>query len=177
MVNMKLLAALFLAIPAAAAAGDQPRTYLLSIVNLPTADTQSVNAFKIATWGVEFVSVCRIPAGWRITAGSSLTPNGELKGEGSQGVTWFNRRNPSALRSLVLVRLSGPVQREDIREGTGVVPVTFQGDATVSTDDGDRHVPLNYRNIVLTRASACPDTLRSRAPHLIGQLGSSRKSR
>ena len=177
---MKLLVALFLMIPAAAMAGERPRTYLLSIVNLPTADTQSVNAFKVETWGVESVSVCRIPAGWRITAGSSLTPNGTLAGEGGQGITWFNGHNPNALRSLVLVRLSGPVQRDDIRDGTGVVPATFQGYATVSTDDGDRHVPLNYRNIVLTRASACPATASSRsggAPHLIGQLGSSRKSR
>jgi hypothetical protein len=59
---------------------DQPRTYLLSIGRIPLRDTESINAFAIKTWGVQFRSICRIPSGWRIKAGSSATPSGSLEG-------------------------------------------------------------------------------------------------
>lgn len=157
---MKSLFPLLLLAPAAAYAADHPRTYLLSVVGLPVTETQSVKAFSIETWGVEFTSVCRIPGGWRIKAGSSATPNGELSGEGSQGATWFNRSNPKELRAFVLVTLYAPIQRADIRTSdagsTGLIPATFKGHATLETDDGDKRAPLTYRNVTLTPASTCP---------------------
>ena len=80
---------ILLSTPALASSADHPKTYLLSIAGLPVRDTRMVNAFSIETWGVKFNAVCRIPEGWRMKAGNSLSPNGELSGEGSQGVTWF----------------------------------------------------------------------------------------
>jgi len=141
-----------------AAPVDHPRTYLLSIGNIPLKNTESIEGFSIATWGVEFKAVCHIPGGWRIKAGSSATPNGELAGEGSQGATWFSRSSPQELRSLVLVTLYAPVQRADIRSGGegSLIPATFKGHATVSTDDGDRRRPITYRNVTLTPARRCP---------------------
>lgn len=77
---MKLLLPLAL-LTVGAAPVDHPRSYLLSIGRIPLKDTESIEAFSIETWGVEFKSVCRIPGGWRIKAGSSATPNGEFGGE------------------------------------------------------------------------------------------------
>jgi len=155
---MKRLLPLLLLLPGPAFAVDHPRTYLLSINGLPVKGTGSVKAFSIDTWGVEFNSVCRIPTGWRITAGSSATPNGELAGEGSQGATWFNERGPKALHAFVLVTLYAPVQRTDVKtaDRSGLVPATFKGFATVETDDGEKRFPLTFRNITLTPAVACP---------------------
>lgn len=139
-----------------AAPVDHPRTYLVSIGRIPLKDTESVEGFAIKTWGVEFRSVCRIPSGWRIKAGSSATPNGDLEGEGSQGATWFNAPSPKELRNFVLIALYAPVQRATIKSGNGEVPATFMGTATISTDDGDVKRELSYRNITLTPASRCP---------------------
>jgi hypothetical protein len=152
---MKALAPLLLLLPVAALAADRPHTYLLSVIGLPTRDAQSVKAFSFDTWGVEFNSVCHIPGGWRIKAGSSTAPNGELTGEGSQGATWFNQSSPSELHAFVLVTLYAPMQRLDRTSLTGVVPATFKGHATLDTDDGERRVALDYRNIKLTPASTC----------------------
>jgi hypothetical protein len=141
-----------------ASAADHPRTYLLSIVGLPVRDTVSVKAFSFDTWGVGFNAVCHIPYGWRIKAGNSASPNGELAGVGSQGITWFNQRDPKSLRAFVLITLYGPVQRADVKfaDGSGLIPATFKGFATMETDDGDKRVPLNFRNVTLTPAATCP---------------------
>lgn len=139
-----------------AAPVDHPRSYLLSIVDLPVKDTESVESFAVETWGVEFKSVCAIPKGWRINAGSSLTPNGNLNGEGSQGVTWFNRGNPKELRRFVLITLYDKVQRDDIKDSGGEIPATFKGSFTLGTDAGEEKRPLDYRNIRLTPARRCP---------------------
>jgi len=138
---------------------DQPRTYLLSIGGIPLNDAESIESFSFDTWGVEFREVCHIPDGWRIKAGSSLTPNGELSGEGSQGVTWFNQSNPKELHNFVLVTLYDRVQREDIRtqssDDNALIPAIFKGYAIISTDDGDRKVALSYKNVTLKPARQC----------------------
>ena len=141
-----------------AAPADHPQTYLLSIGGIALKDTESIKAFSIDTWGVEFNSVCRIPRGWRIKAGSSATPNGELSGEGSQGATWFNEGSPKDLHSFVLITLVAPVQQADIGlpDGSSLIPATFKGYGTLETDDGDRRVPLTYLNVTLTPARSCP---------------------
>ena len=154
--RMRILLPLALFAATGAVPVDHPRIYLLSVGKIPLKDTESIKAFSITTWGVELRSVCRIPGGWRIKAGSSATPNGELTGEGSQGATWFNHSSPIELRSFVLVALYGPVQRADIRSADGVVPATFNGHATVETDEGDRRISLTYRNVTLTPARRCP---------------------
>lgn len=157
--DSEAMRALLLPILAAAAPvpADHPRTYLLSVADLPLKAGESVESFKFSTWGVEHKAVCHIPSGWRVTAGSSATPNGSLEASGSQGATWFTRGSPPELRHLVLVTLDGAVQRTDRRssDGNGLVPATFSGRATISTDDGERKVLLNYRNVILVPARRC----------------------
>lgn len=152
---MTLLLPLLLA--ASPALSDHPRTYLLSVANVPLKAGESIERFKFATWGVEFKAICHIPLGWRIAAGSSATPEGSLEGNGSQGATWFASPSPQELRYFALVTLYSAPQRADVRsrDGSGIVPATFKGQATISTDMGERQVHLTYAHVLLTPAKAC----------------------
>jgi len=147
---------LFCASPAAAWA----ETYLVSIVDVPLAYGESIEAFSFSTWGVTFNAVCHIPGGWRIKAGSSATPDGVLEGEGSHGATWFVRSSPDELRDLVLVTLYGPVQPDDILSSTGegetLIPATFAGYASISAEQEGKRVVLTTANIRLAAAKGCP---------------------
>lgn len=139
---------------------DQPQGYLVSIVDVPLQGDESVESFTLSTWGVTFDAVCRIPAGWTVKAGRSLTPEGVLEGEGSLGTSWFRESSPPELQQFALVTLYGPVQREAsaFTDGGGEVPATFAGSATVSTDDGERRIPLTADNVRLTPADRCAPT-------------------
>lgn len=136
---------------------DQPTTYLASIVDLPLGEGDAVESFSLETWGVRFDAVCHFPDGWRIRAGSSLTPQGVLEGEGSQGVTWPRETNPDVFRNLVLLTLDGPVQLESLKEPDGQVwrPATFEGRVRVMGPDDERDIPLTAANVRLVPAQAC----------------------
>lgn len=136
-----------------AAPVDHPRTYLASIIDIPLKSGERMESFSIATWGVEFKTVCRVPGGWRIKAGNSATPDGVLEGEGSQGATWFSRKSPVELRNFVLITLYDTVQREDVRNGPDA---TFKGYAMISGPDRERKTTLKYRNIRLIPSRRCP---------------------
>ena len=140
---------------------DRPRTYLASIVGLKLSENEYVDGFAIATWGVTLKAVCHFPPGWSIGAGSSADPSGEIKGEGSLGVTYLNQKDMSELTGLVLITLYSPVQNRDLgREGGPVfVPATFKGHASVGTygEDGKtRKIRLDYQNMRLVPADRCP---------------------
>ncbi|MDF7774664.1 hypothetical protein P1X14_05345 [Sphingomonas sp. AOB5] len=132
---------------------NKGRSYLVSIVDIPLKPGESMESFAIATWGVQFGAVCAIPGGWRIKAGNSATPDGDLQGEGSHGATWFSERSPAELRNFALVTLHGEVQREDVAFGPDA---TFKGHALISTEEGERKAALDYRNVRLTPARRCP---------------------
>jgi hypothetical protein len=100
--------------------------------------------------------VCHIPPGWTIKAGGSLSPQGTFEGKGGQGITWYRQGSPKDFVALVIVDLYGPVRLHDLHQHDGVIPATFKGYATVSTDDGDRKIPLNAGNIRLSAARSCP---------------------
>src|SRR4051794_35617938 len=104
-----MMLALIAAASVAAAPVDHPKTYLASL-RIPLRQGRSVESFSIRTWGVRFKAVCHIPYGWRIKAGNGASPDGDLEGEGSQGITWLNRRAVAAgeLKNLVLLTLLGP---------------------------------------------------------------------
>jgi hypothetical protein len=87
-----------------AAPADHPRSYLLSIERIPlTAKaSESIMAFSITTWGVQFRSVCHIPAGWRIKAGNSASPDGEIEGAAAKGSLGFSEEAQRNLRDLRL---------------------------------------------------------------------------
>ena len=139
-----------------AAPAKYPRSYLLSIGHFKLKESESVGQFSIKTWGVDFISVCKIPSGWRIKAGSGATPDGEIEGEGSVGATWFRQSSPKELRNLLLVKMYAPVQRNDIGSMENGIPATFKGAATINSDDSDPTLPLTYKNVTLKPAAHCP---------------------
>ena len=128
-------------------------TYLASIT-VPLGPDERLEAFDFETWGVEVLAVCHIPPGWRIAAGGSAAPDGVIAGKGSHGVTWIS--DMTSLKNLVLVSLAGPVQQADRSNGSGVVPATFKGKASLETDDAPREVTLGHANVRLTPAEGCP---------------------
>lgn len=152
--------ALILALVAAGTAVpiDHPHTYLLSLHNLPVGIDSYINEFSIETWGVTTLATCQIPAGWTITAGSSANPSGQISGTGSLGVTWLDHKRLDHLNGIVLIRMYAPIQRRAIRSGTGEVPATFKGHATIGRygGDDDWKVHLGWRNVRLTSATHCP---------------------
>jgi hypothetical protein len=131
---------------------DHPKTFLVSIERIPLRADESMYEFRIDTWGVEFMAVCHIPGGWWIEAGGSATPEGSLKGRGSVGATWFNRKTPAELRNLVLITLYAPVQKVDI----GAVPATFKGRAKINGPNKDRTIRLTSANVRLVPGRRCP---------------------
>jgi hypothetical protein len=150
-----LLAPLALAAPAPAAAGE---TWLASIGGLELRAGEYVDGFRIETWGVDILAVCRIPPGWRVTAGRSAAPDGVFAGEATHGVTAIGAAHLSALGNIVLVRLHGAVQREAMPVEGGTVPATFAGRVSIGSHrpEGGREVRLTHANVRLMRAAACP---------------------
>lgn len=156
--RMNLLLPLIL-IASAPFQAEPAETYLLSVVDVPLTANESIEKFTLSTWGVTFSAVCEIPSGWTIKAGNSLTPEGVLEGEGSLGISWFPESSPPELREFTLITLYGSVRNDAATDpnGSGEVPATFSGSATISTDDGEKRVPLTAANIRLTPADRCPD--------------------
>ena len=140
---------------------DHPKTYLASITGIRLGKNEYVDGFSIDTWGVIERAVCHFPPGWNIDAGSSADPSGQIKGEGSLGVTYLDRTRLSELNELVLITLVDPVQVKDIGHDGGPVfiPATFKGHVSIGTyrfDDRTRKARLTARNIKLVRADRCP---------------------
>jgi hypothetical protein len=48
------------------------------------------------------------------------------------------------------------VQRDEIRDATGVIPATFAGKAVIQTIDDQREMRIGADNLKLQRASRCP---------------------
>ena len=132
-----------------AAPGGGPRTYLVSIVDIPLSARGRLSSFTIDTWGVEVRAICHIPRGWRVQGGGNATPEGVIAGEGTHGATWLGREDAGELQGLALVRLSLPVQRR----AKGPVPATFAGKAVIAEE---RQAQLDYRNVRLAPATRCP---------------------
>lgn len=155
---MKLLAtALFVLTSSSSVQTDEPHTYLASVEGIRLGADESIEAFAFETWGVRFKAVCRIPVGWAIRAGGSISPYGVLEGEGSNGVTWFQDGSPTELQNLVLIDFEGPMQETvSFPEGSSEIPATFDGHATIVALDGERRESLTHRNIRLVPADACP---------------------
>ncbi len=140
---------------------DHPKTYLASITGIRLTKDEYVDGFSIATWGVTLRAVCHFPPGWDIDAGSSADPSGQIKGEGSLGVTYLDRTRLSELSGLVLITLVDAVQVKDIGHDGGPVfiPATFKGHVSIGTygvDGKTRKGRLTARNIKLVPADRCP---------------------
>jgi hypothetical protein len=66
----------FIAAPACAGI----RRVLLSVDELPLPTSESIRAFHIETWGVEFLAVCHLPPSWELKSAKYEDPAGSLDG-------------------------------------------------------------------------------------------------
>lgn len=72
------MACQLVALPSFAAA---PRRVLLTVDGLNLPAGQTIRAFHIQTWGVEFLAVCRLPPSWRLSSEKFEDPEGRLDGK------------------------------------------------------------------------------------------------
>ena len=152
---MKIAAALFGLMLLASTPPAHSKTYLASIGSIKLSPGEGIWSFKLKSWGVEYLAVCRIPSDWEITAGS-MGPGGRLEGSAGHGTSMVRASDSKRLRDFVLIRFDGPVQKHDIVRGPGdVLPATFKGVATVEAGDRSRTVRLTFENIRLTPARNC----------------------
>jgi hypothetical protein len=151
MKSLALLAALIASAPASRTEEPESRVYLLSIGGIALAQEERLTGFRIASWGVDWLALCRIPAGWRLRAGRAATPEGLLEGESTHGVTRLG--DFEALRGVALVRVWGRLQWRDRHDGDAVFPAHFAGTLDLS---GGRQVRLGQGELQLRPATACP---------------------
>lgn len=147
-----ILAATPALVLAADATPPRGNSYLVSVTGISLARDEYVDGFAIDTWGVDVLAVCHIPPGWEMRAGREATPVGIIAGEASHGVTFLNRPRLGELEGLVLVRLSGSLDRRNERQA-------FSGRAQVGrygVEPGGREVPLAAANLILSPARTCP---------------------
>jgi hypothetical protein len=135
-------------------------TYLMSLTGLKVGRDEAIDQFKIDTWGVEVLSVCKIPYGWQISAGKSADPSGLLSGQASLGITFINQKLLPSLKDLFLVKIEGKLDRRTVKFSNGERPATFAGTAGVwtygSDDDGDKKRLFTYRALKFRAARRCP---------------------
>ncbi len=80
---MRALIALLAAsqILAASPASAEVRRALVSVENLKLPADETIRAFHIETWGVEFVAVCHMPPSWELKSEKFEDPEGSLGGK------------------------------------------------------------------------------------------------
>lgn len=153
-----LLAMVILAAANAPALGQQ--TQLLSLTNLAVPTNGYIAAFQLETWRVRVLAVCRIPAGWTMTAENAATPDGLLSGHASHGAASLGRDQLDRLENLVMVVVDGYRARDQVTSLTGPrTPASFKGVIHVGVYGSDVipvAVPVEPDSIGLRDADACP---------------------
>lgn len=133
-----------------------PPTQLVSLKLPPLRSDEYVDSFDIKTQGVEILSVCHIPHGWKVTAGIDDSVTGGMRGEAGLGVSFVSGKsgNLSQLKGLFLIRVINEVAKWD-----GSLPPTFQVSITIGRYGQDTRVRsrrLTAQNLVRTPAKTCP---------------------
>ena len=140
---------------AASPACAQPAS-LLSLGGIVLKPNEYVSEFDVRTWGLTILAVCRIPRGWRITAGTDGSFGGSLAGQAGVGAAALGQRDLGRLQGMFLVR--GPIGgRHDRPQGDR--PATFAGTVTIGTygvDAPGRRGDLDASRITLAPAARCP---------------------
>lgn len=153
-----LLAMVILAAANAPALGQQ--TQLLSFRNLAVPENGYIAAFQLETWRVRVLAVCRIPAGWTITAENAATPEGLLSGHASHGAASLGRDQLDRLENLVMVVVDEYRARDEAISSTGArTPASFKGVIHVGVYGSDAapvSVPVEPDSIGRRDADACP---------------------
>jgi hypothetical protein len=127
---------------------------LLSVEGLAIPKDESITAFEIDAWGVEFLAVCHLPYDWEIKADKYQDPEGLLSGRaGTLG---------EPLRELRGLFLVDVYDYQPLARGspTGEYhPASFAGWVQIASTPGSGGVKtkLLAKNFRLTNATNCPE--------------------
>lgn len=131
------------------------RRALLSIDGLTLPKDKAIYAYRIDTFGVEFLAVCSVPSGWELKSQKYENPGGYLSGQADL--------HASRLRftRMYLVDVYEH-QAEAVREADAEHPASFSGWVQIGSrqqfGDWQGHkVTLGPKNFRLTDATRCPD--------------------
>jgi len=129
-------------------------------VKAPDLNADSyISGFQIKTWGIRVRAICKIPAGWMMTAGKELNPGGVISGFASGFMANIDMKQIEKLNDFILIddaeARSPPASRSPSE------PPTFRasllvGEYSKSATQRDRRIPLNDAEIVLKPATQCP---------------------
>jgi hypothetical protein len=128
---------------------------LLSVEGLSIPSGKSIFAYRIETFGVEFLAMCRLPTSWALKSEKFENPAGYLSGRADV--------HGAPLRSLTNLYLVDVYDYQAVatRDGPGEQPASFAGWIEVGSRQafGDwrgRKVKLRASNFRLMRADRCP---------------------
>ncbi len=149
--------AICVALAQAGPAAAEIRRVLLSVDGLNLPAMESIRAFHLDTWGVEFLAVCRVPPSWELKSEKFEDPAGYFEGRSEAHGEPFRRMSDMY---LVDVYDYQPLPKGDPRGEYH--PASFAGWVTVGLAQqfggGARHKRvLKASNFRLRDASHCPD--------------------
>jgi hypothetical protein len=106
---------------------------------------------KLDTFGVNGISLCHLPPGWKLTAGRFSDPSGTLDAEASLGVSWLDRDRWTELDGLFHVEIDDYRKTDRPTSGGGSLPASFKETLTLGTYGAD---PVDWREIVIKPSNA-----------------------
>jgi hypothetical protein len=129
------------------------RRVLLSVEGVRIPKGSAIFQYRLDTFGVEFLAVCKLPQSWEVQSEKFENPEGYLSGRADIHGEWL-----SALKEMYLVDVYDyrPVASRD-------VPASFSGWVEVGSRErfGDwrgHRVQLAANNFRLTDAQRCPES-------------------
>lgn len=134
----------------------QTQRALLTLDGLSIPAGGALAAFRIDTWGVIPLAVCKVPPIWEIEEEKFMDPGGFLSGRSDP-----YHRTLTKLDRMFLVDVYNyqPLPKGDPKEGE-YHPASFAGWYEVFDGNGDivrKHRVLHAGNFHLTPAPRCPD--------------------
>jgi hypothetical protein len=133
----------------------ETRRVLLSIDGVATPHGKTIFAYRIETFGVEFLATCRLPQSWELKSEKFENPAGYLAGRGD-----LHGEPLTALKNLYLVDVHDYRPRTWQAAGSEQ-PASFSGWVEVGSREAfgawhGRKIKLRAENFRLTDAKNCP---------------------
>lgn len=130
------------------------RRVLLSVDGLTVPKDKAIFAYRIDTFGIEFLAVCSVPSGWELRSQKYENSEGYLAGQAGLHARRLR------LTAMYLIDVY-EYRAETRREGSAEHPASFSGWVQIGSREqfGDwrgRKVTLGPNNFRLTNATRCP---------------------
>jgi hypothetical protein len=150
-----LFALVCIAGAATQASAAPTRRVLVSVEGVSVPKGSSIFGYRIATWGVEFLAICRVPPSWELKSEKFEDPEGYLSGRADAHAV--------RLRALTRFYLVDVVEPQPFATGEPETehPASFSGWIEVGSrarfgDWRGWRVKLSARNFHLEDVQRCP---------------------